>query len=70
MAQGVNVTAGLESLLWYRFSPWPRNFHMPRVQPKEKSAQELKALRSKEISVLFSNHDVYLPRKDKIINST
>ena len=21
--------------LWYRFDPWPRNFHMPWVWPKE-----------------------------------
>ena len=26
----------LGSLLWRRFSPWPRNFHMPWVQKKEK----------------------------------
>ena len=24
----------LGSLLWHRFDPWPRNFHMPWVQPK------------------------------------
>ena len=24
----------LQSLLWYRFDPWPGNFHMPQVQPK------------------------------------
>ena len=23
-------------LLWYRFDPWPGNFHMPQVQPKKK----------------------------------
>ena len=22
----------LESLLWHRFDPWPRNFYMPQVQ--------------------------------------
>lgn len=26
----------LEWLLWHRFGPWPRNFHMPSAQPKEK----------------------------------
>ena len=24
----------LGQLLWLRFDPWPRNFDMPRVQPK------------------------------------
>ena len=24
------------SLLWLRFAPWPRNFHMPQVWPKKK----------------------------------
>ena len=24
------------SLQWYGFDPWPRNFHMPWVQPKTK----------------------------------
>ena len=24
----------LRQLLWHRFDPWPRNFHMPQVQPK------------------------------------
>ena len=23
------------SLLWHRFDPWPRNFHMLQVQPKK-----------------------------------
>ena len=23
-------------LQWVRFDPWPRNFHMPQVQPKER----------------------------------
>ena len=27
---------GLGLLLWHRFSPWPGNFHMPRVWPKKK----------------------------------
>ena len=26
----------LRSLLWSRFDPWPRNFHMPWVQTKKK----------------------------------
>ena len=25
---------GLGSLLWLEFSPWPRNFHIPGVQPR------------------------------------
>ena len=25
----------LGSLLWYGFSPWPRKFHMPQMQPKK-----------------------------------
>ena len=27
----------LESLLWCKFNPWPRNFHMPQLWPKNKS---------------------------------
>ena len=26
----------LGSLLWHRFNPWPRNFHMPCMWPKNK----------------------------------
>lgn len=26
----------LKSLLWHRFDPWPKNFHMPMVQPISK----------------------------------
>ena len=28
------------SLLWLRFSPWPRNFFMPQVQPKKKKKKK------------------------------
>ena len=28
----------LGSLLWCQFKPWPRNFHMPQVQPKNSKA--------------------------------
>ena len=28
------------SLLWHRFSPWPGNFCMPRVQIKKESEKE------------------------------
>ena len=31
------VKALLLSLLWRRFDPWPRNFHMPQVWPKTKA---------------------------------
>ena len=27
----------LGSLQWHQFYPWSRNFHMPRVRPKEKT---------------------------------
>ena len=30
----------LGSLLWRRFGPWPRNFHMPQVQLKTKTKQD------------------------------
>mgnify|MGYP007071231767 CR=1 FL=1 len=30
----------LGSLLWGRFDPWPRNFHMPRVQKKKKKKKK------------------------------
>ena len=26
----------LRSLLWHRFNPWPRNFHMPQVRHKKR----------------------------------
>ena len=29
-------------LLWYRFDPWLRNFHMPWGQPKKKGEEEEK----------------------------
>ena len=31
------------SQLWFRFSPWPRKFHMPQVRPlkKKKKFKEL-----------------------------
>ena len=25
----------LRSLLWHGFNPWPSNFHMPEMQPKQ-----------------------------------
>ena len=34
MAQQIKDLAW--SLLWLRFAPWPRNFHMPQVWPKKK----------------------------------
>ena len=30
----------LRSLLWWGFSPWPRNFHMPRAWPKKKEKSD------------------------------
>ena len=32
----------LRLLLWRRFDPWPRNFHMPRGQPPQKEKQDAK----------------------------
>ena len=32
----------LGSLLWHKFDPWPRNFHMPRLQPKKKKKKRKK----------------------------
>ena len=29
----------LGSLLWQGFSPWPRNFYMPQMQPKKKKSK-------------------------------
>lgn len=29
------ITAGLKSLLWFEFSSWPWDSHMPWVQPKK-----------------------------------
>ena len=33
----------LWSLLWCTFDPWPRNFHMPRMQPNTKTKNEIHA---------------------------
>ena len=33
---GLAVKDSALSLPWLRFNPWPRNFHMPQVQPKKK----------------------------------
>ena len=33
--------------LWFRFSPWPRNFHMPWVQPLKKKKKRKKKKRKK-----------------------
>ena len=30
------------SLVWYEFDPWPRNFHMLRVQQKKNGRKEEK----------------------------
>ena len=27
-------------LLWLGFDPWPGNFHMPQIQPKQKQKQK------------------------------
>ena len=32
----------LRSLLWHRFQPWPRNFHMPWAWPKRKKKSSVK----------------------------
>ena len=34
----------LWSLLWHRFDPWPRNFHMPGVRTKKKKKERKKTL--------------------------
>ena len=45
MAQWVNDPAlslqRLGSLLWHRFDPWPRNFHMPWAWPERKKKKGL-----------------------------
>ena len=38
----------LWSLLWYEFSPWPRNFCMLWVQPKKKENYKILLLGAKE----------------------
>ena len=46
MAQGVRDLVlslqWLESLLWHGFDSWPRNFHIPWVQPKKKRKEKKK----------------------------
>ena len=36
----VQLVKWLESLLWHGFDPWPENFHMPRVWPKQTNKQK------------------------------
>ena len=43
----------LRSLLWFRFDPWPRNFCLPQVQPKNKKKKKKKKKKS-ERNVLLS----------------
>ena len=51
VAQWVKDTASLpwwlRSLLWYRFDPWPGNFHIPWVQPKQRERREWRKLRKR-----------------------
>ena len=39
MEQWVKDLALLQ--LWLRFHPWPGNFHMPQVKPREKKKKKL-----------------------------
>ena len=32
--------ATAQVLLWYGFSPWPGNFHMPQAQPKKQTNKQ------------------------------
>ena len=34
----------LRLLLWHRFNPWPRNFHLPQEQQKKKKKKKALAL--------------------------
>ena len=38
-------------LLWLRFNPWPRNFHIPWAQPKKKEKGR------KKNKKVVSNHE-------------
>ena len=37
----------LGSLLWCRFNPWPKNFHMPQAWPKKKDTKEDSLIKQK-----------------------
>ena len=62
------------SLLWLRFGPWPRNFHMPWARKGEKKKKkELRCQRSRDkeerehlsVQGKFLSHWVSLPHKPR-----
>ena len=40
------------SQLWFRFDPWPRNFHMPQLWQKKKKKKKKKRLQPKMASLM------------------
>ena len=51
MAKGAKDPA--LSLLWGRLNPWPRNFHMPQVQPKQNKTKTNKQKKPQHLSIKF-----------------
>ena len=49
-------------LLWHKFDPWPRNFHMPQVWPKKKKKKERKKERKE---MLLYSGKIIIKKKKK-----
>ena len=56
----------LRSLLWHGFNLWPKNFCMPRVQPKKKKKnQEISKADHVEFELEFAR---YFSNANRIVN--
>ena len=51
---GLAVRDSMLSLLWLRFDPWPGNFCMPRMQPKQTNNPPLQRTHLFEELISFS----------------
>ena len=45
----------VSSLLWYRFNPWPGNFHIPRVRQKQKTKNKKTNKQTKKTAAAAPN---------------
>ena len=50
----------LRSQLGLRFNPWPRNFHMPQVQPIKKKKEKRKKKKSSLFFVFLGPHPQHM----------
>ena len=61
---------GFRSLLWHRFNPWPRNFHMPQVQPKNKKLKRKKCRVTGDKWVGYRISHIYMNQPFSLTHST